>query len=259
MAQPLFIDIDTPDNIKFLPVKRLNNGGMRVELKYQKDRGEQEIFYQTSRFRRGYVKSFTDEKTGTKLKLECLLLGHDNPYSETYKFSEGWKALEARVVATAKEKCADWFKKALKDSEIDAYWNSSIRAPSDPAKYSPSLKIAIPLDKEGKPDVTVYNDREEKTTWADFEENIRDSEFQCIVKISSLYFMPKAFGLVVQLQSIQFFPTQKVSGFAFRKREREEGGVDNGESADQPIKRVNGDDTDELDAATNAAAAAAFM
>lgn len=258
MAQPLFIDVDTPDNVKFLPIKRLNNGGMRVELKYQKDRGEQEIFYQTARFRRGYVKAFEDEKTGKKLKLECLLLGYDNPYTETHKFTEGWKALEARVVQTAKEKCADWFKKALKDSEIDAYWNSSIRAPSDPAKYSPSLKIAIPLGKDGQPDVTVYNDREEKTTWADFEENIRDAEFQCIVKVSSLYFMPKAFGLVVQLQSIQFFPTQKMAGFAFRKRDRD------GEDPDtqQPTKRMNGDDTDVQTgeySPTAAAAAEAFM
>lgn len=40
----------------------------------------------------------------------------------------------------------------------------------------------------------------------------------------------RMFGLTAQLQSVQFFPNRKISGFAFRKREREDGG----NSGDEP-------------------------
>ena len=124
------------------------------------------------------------------LKLECLLLGYDNPYTDCHKFIEGWKELEKRVVDVAKERTADWFKKSVPENQIDAYWTSRIRPASDPSNYSPTLVLTVPLDKDGKPDVEVFGENEQPSTWAEFEASIRDGEFCCIVRVPSLYFMP---------------------------------------------------------------------
>ena len=90
----------------------------------------------------------------------------------------------------AKERTADWFKKSVPESQIDAYWTSRIRQASDPAKYSPTLVLTVPLDKDGKPDVQVFDEAEQLSTWEQFEASIRDGEFCCIVRVPALYFMP---------------------------------------------------------------------
>lgn len=220
MAQVLFPDTDRASGIDFKPLKRLNNGGMRVEMFYKKDGTEQEVLYQTCNFRRGYVKEWIDEKSGKKsLKLECLLLGYDNPYTDCFKFTEGWKEVEGQVVSVAKQRTQEWFKKAIPEATIETYWTSRIRPASDPSKYSPTIMFTVPLNREGKPDVEIYDDRARPATWEAFEEATRDGEFCCIVRVPSVYFMPKSFGCSVQLHSVQFFPSKKVKGFAFRKRE----------------------------------------
>ena len=110
-VQVLFPDVDKASGISFSPLRRLNNGALRVDLKYRKDGVDQEPIYQTCNMRRGYVKEFADEKTGRKsIKLECLLTGHENPYSETYTFVNAWREVEAAVVQAAKSNCKEWFK-----------------------------------------------------------------------------------------------------------------------------------------------------
>lgn len=139
--------------------------------------------------------------------------------------------------------------KPITEAQIDDYFNSSIRPSSDPSKYAPTFKIGIPLDREGNPDVEVFDDREEKRTWAEFEEALKDGEFCCIVRVPTLYFMPKMFGMTVQLQSVQFFPNRKISGFAFRKRSRD--GVDDQEGESKRAK----EEEDVANADTEGAAA----
>lgn len=81
--------------------------------------------------------------------------------------------------------------KPISDSQIDDYFNSAVRAASDPEKYAPTFKLSVPLDKDGKPAVEVFDDTEKPSTWEKFEEGIKDGEFCCIFKTPAVYFLPK--------------------------------------------------------------------
>jgi hypothetical protein len=71
----LLPDLNPASSLQFQAPRRLNNGGLRVDLKYKGEEAAQDAVYQTCRFRRGYLKEWKDEKLGSsKLKLECLLL-----------------------------------------------------------------------------------------------------------------------------------------------------------------------------------------
>ena len=71
MSCILFPDADPASFVDFKPLKRLNNGGMRVDMFYKKEK-EQELLYQTCNFRRGYLKEFSDDKTGKKARRNPL-------------------------------------------------------------------------------------------------------------------------------------------------------------------------------------------
>lgn len=107
----LFPDAADHSKVHFQSPRRLNNGALRVDMRYKSDSFDQELVYQTCNFRKGYVKEYKDEKSGKKsLKLECLLLGHENPYSDCHGFVDAWKKIESRVTDTAKSKAREWFK-----------------------------------------------------------------------------------------------------------------------------------------------------
>ena len=81
--------------------------------------------------------------------------------------------------------------KPLTESQLTDYFNSAIRESNDPAKWAPTFKLTVPQDKDGKPQVEVFDDQEKKVSWDDFEAKLKDSEFACIFKASSIYFLPK--------------------------------------------------------------------
>lgn len=110
----LFPDSADHSKVHFQSPRRLNNGALRVDMRYKSETFDQELVYQTCNFRKGYVKEYKDEKSGKKsLKLECLLLGHENPYSDCHGFVDAWKKIESRVTDTAKSKSREWFKVCL--------------------------------------------------------------------------------------------------------------------------------------------------
>lgn len=72
--------------------------------------------------------------------------------------------------------------------------------------YPPFFKIAVPTNAEGQVTAGIFDADGNPSTWAEFLDNLGNCEACCIFKVPAVYFMPKAFGITVQLYSLQYFP-----------------------------------------------------
>lgn len=85
-------------------------------------------------------------------------------------------------------------------------FNSAVSKNDDPTKdYPPLFKIGVPTDKDGNVIAGIFDGDGNPSTWDTFIENIGACEVCCIFKVPAVYFMNKAFGLTVQLYSLQYF------------------------------------------------------
>jgi len=95
-------------------------------------------------------------------------------------------------------------KKTMTEEQVKSAYHSCVREPKEP-RFPPMLKCKV--DSEGKRQLCLW-DEEGKATQAPL--NWREVELKVIVRVSHLWIMGAAFGLVLQITDAQVFPKEGV-------------------------------------------------
>ena len=93
-------------------------------------------------------------------------------------------------------------KKPMSPEQVRLAYHSCVRDAKD-HRYPPMLKCKI--DKEGKHALRLWDDKDAAIP---SPSNWRDIEMKVIVRLSHLWIMGAAFGLVLQVTDAQLFPKE---------------------------------------------------
>jgi len=93
-------------------------------------------------------------------------------------------------------------KKTMTQEQVKLAYHSCMRDAKDP-RYPPMLKCK--MDKEGKHELCLWDDKGEAIP---YPSNWRDIEMKVAVRVSHLWIMGAAFGLVLQVTDAQLFPKE---------------------------------------------------
>ena len=115
-------------------------------------------------------------------------------------------ALDAWAVEYISTHSERLLKKPMTMSQVQTAYNSCVREAKDP-KFHPKLKCKV--DLEGKHALCLWDDQGHPVP---YPSNWRDVELKAVIRVSHLWIMGAAFGLVLQVTDAQLFPKESSGG-----------------------------------------------
>lgn len=141
-----------------------------------------------------------------------------NDASLQAKFEE----LDEVVVNTVHSQCKELLGKQVKKDVLkEGLYRPIVRAAKDPEKYSPTIKVKVPMNRDGTFQPVVY-DMERQIT--DIENVVRNSQIMTIVELHQVYVIDGKFGLTMRLVQAKLKPSESITGYSF---------IDTGDDDDQ--------------------------
>ncbi|KAG7674162.1 hypothetical protein KSW81_005997 [Nannochloris sp. 'desiccata'] len=127
-------------------------------------------------------------------------------------------AIDDVIVSMGVENSQDWFCKPLPEGTIREFHRPLVKQPKDP-KYSPIMKIKIPVDKSGVPTAEIYNEAKERVS---IDSIAKGSSITCIIELSPVWFVNKTFGLTWKLVQAAVTPgPQNFAGYSLLEEEED--------------------------------------
>jgi len=138
--------------------------------------------------------SFDKDANARRLNLDLVLA--DPAVREQVSVIDAWAVA---YIALHSDRL---LKKTMTQEQVKLAYHSCMRDAKD-ARYHPMLKCK--LDKAGKHALCLWDDKGEAIP---YPSNWRDIEMKAVIRVSHVWIMGTAFGLVLQVTDAQLFPKE---------------------------------------------------
>ncbi|KAG7674766.1 hypothetical protein KSW81_006186 [Nannochloris sp. 'desiccata'] len=205
-----------PALLNFDAAGRYPKGGKFVSVSYGPEK--QRVYMQTINLSCPFgLSTYVDPKTGQKsYSIDVAFKDLGDPH--TKGFHDTMLALNHVTLNKAVELSKDWFGKEVPMEMIREFYRPLIRQPKDP-RYSPTMKIKIPVDKSGVPTAEIYNEAKERVS---IDSIAKGSSITCIIELSPVWFVNKTFGLTWKLVQAAVTPgPQNFAGYSLLEEEED--------------------------------------
>lgn len=200
-----------PKTITFSKVAFNQRGGQNVYLNVD---GDKQVYLCAPYMYAPFGLNVQRDEGKTNVSLTLSFKGEDSN-EDLKKTHQVLKELDAIVLATAtSDECAEaWFgaakngKKRSSDAIRDQY--NPICKEHKEGKYSDNLKLTIPLDKEGVPDVGMFDQQGKKITFSSVDDLSllvnKQSYVQPVFHVSMVYFISRSmWGVSTKLTGFRY-------------------------------------------------------
>jgi len=200
-----------PALLHFEPAGNYSKGGKFVPVSYGP--GKQRIYMQPIKLLCPFgVSIFEDQRTGGKSYSIDVAFNLADPVTKA--FHDTMIDINRVTLKKAVERSKDWFGKDMPMEMVSELYRDLIKHPKDP-RYSPTMKIKIPVDKAGVPTAEIFNEAKERVS---LDSITKGSSITCLVELAPVWFVNKTFGLTWKLVQARVTerPPQRVGGqYAF--------------------------------------------
>tara|TARA_Y100001958_G_C21241311_1_gene569141 strand:- start:542 stop:1288 length:747 start_codon:yes stop_codon:yes gene_type:complete len=219
-------------NIKYSPIKALDNGAKVSYINYKTDNNP--IRLQTTEcelpFDAGY---YADAKKNCgKYSIKISL-------RDSEEFSEKIKEFDAKIKEDAMKNSKEWFKKAKMTSDaIDAMYTNMLRESTDvetgeiDGKYPPQFTYKVVI-RDGKCECRFFDETKTKIEVEDLtSEDISDhslsrklvkgAKIKALLKCNGIWVSGSKFGCTWRAEQIQISVPEDLDEFAFRESDEED-------------------------------------
>ena len=194
-----------PNHLNASPVKRNQNGGMRIDIEYIDPSLNNAIYLlQTPKCRLPF--GMNEQGNDSGRLTYSLALSFDNYKDNTIEneFLRGIDQIDNHIKKLASENSKEWFKKPMKMDLIDELFKPSIKYSED---WPPLLKVKLP-SWQGKFTCQFWNTKKQKI---ESDDVTKDCSTIVLIQLQSLWFVDKMFGCNWVAKQIQIYPSLKKS------------------------------------------------
>lgn len=191
--------------VNFSDLRKNKMGGKVI---YLSGAGRKKLMIEMPKMRAPFgLSEFVDQNTGKSSWSVNLSLEDQDDLKDRLQ------ALDDAVVNAAVKNSKKWLGKDHSATVIrDALYSPIVKMPADD-KYSPTIKLKVMTDQDGKFKPEAYNIDQEPIELNELE---KGQGMSTIIEISQIWIINNKFGVSVRLSQALLHPTDKLSGFAFR-------------------------------------------
>ena len=197
--------INAKDTLKFA-----NYDGRKISLCTTEDKMMKIIFPRM--YMPFGISGFTPEVGPTKYNIDFAMKGWDEDGNFVKKFYECMREIEDKVIRAVSEQSEDIFGKPMSIEELKPMFFSNIKESPD---REPKFRVKVDSTIDGKVKPHIY-DEEKKPLYDEINNGLYSrNSGTAIVKMNSVYFLNKKFGVSWKLNSLVVYEPQRLKGFQF--------------------------------------------
>lgn len=199
--------------------KKLDNGGKAIPLMYD----GAPLIMQMPTMRAPFGPSHFEDPTSKRVKTSLdMSFGGRETRPVLQKFYESVEALDAKIVKDAFGKATSWLGKNYTSAEVvEALYTPMMKQAKDKDKWPATVKVTIPLAKDGTYNCEVFDSKCNPVNLRDLETNggIKGANVTTIAMCTGIWVAGAKFGLSWRAVQMQVTPRQGIRGFAIKKIE----------------------------------------
>ena len=214
--------------VNFTDLRKNKMGGKVV---YLTDAHKNKLQVQLPKMRAPFgISEFTDSNSGrSSYSLDVSLDGQDGLMKKL-------RAVDDAIVGVIAKNSSAWLGKKHTANVIrDALYKPIVKEPADP-KYSPTIKLKVFKNRNDSFSAETYTPKGQKIALSDLE---KGQMVATIIELNQVWIIDNKCGVSVRLEQALVYPTDKLTGFAFK--------LDDDDATTPPASEEEYEDEDEIE------------
>ena len=231
-------------------------GAKMIYVNYENNDTKKTLHFQTPWMNAPFgLSQFTGEKSkgneapkaqtqAPKFTLDLSFNSKDEKCKELLKM---FKNIDKEVKKRGCENSKDWLKKKYSKEFIEEFYKSNIKSPKDNddgtpnTKYDPTLKIKVPMTKNGEINIKMFDKNKEQIMSNPLEVITKGCKVQALIRLKSIWITGGKFGYSLELVQVKVQPSAKLCNYAFNDESGDESENDNNDvksDSEEEVKDV---------------------